>query len=190
MRAAMMAGGRKMPLPMVTPATTATAAARSPSSAAAALRQSRDGLAALGLHFFSALASLRKRLNTPATFAKAAAGLRKAAATFGPEAVAVFVFGAITDAFDGLIARYYKQRTALGAILDPLADKLLTATVFLGLAFNSKRLALFKSGEGLIDTGNFRDQLFLAHVGGRSVCCDDFNCHFQKGCHYFLLVDQ
>jgi cardiolipin synthase len=51
------------------------------------------------------------------------------------EAVAVFVLGAITDAFDGLIARYYKQRTALGAILDPLADKMLLGSAYVALSF-------------------------------------------------------
>jgi len=50
-------------------------------------------------------------------------------------AVAVFVLGAITDAFDGLIARFYKQRTALGAILDPLADKMLLGSAFVALSF-------------------------------------------------------
>ena len=50
-------------------------------------------------------------------------------------AVGVFVFGAITDAFDGLIARFYKQRTALGAILDPLADKMLLGSAFVALSF-------------------------------------------------------
>ena len=50
-------------------------------------------------------------------------------------AVGVFVLGAITDAFDGLIARFYKQRTALGAILDPLADKMLLGSAFVALSF-------------------------------------------------------
>src|SRR5262245_10866354 len=50
-------------------------------------------------------------------------------------AVAVFAFGALTDAFDGLIARFYKQRTALGAILDPIADKILLGSAFIALTF-------------------------------------------------------
>lgn len=50
-------------------------------------------------------------------------------------AVLVFILGGITDAFDGLIARYYKQRTALGAVLDPLADKLLLGSAFVALSF-------------------------------------------------------
>jgi len=50
-------------------------------------------------------------------------------------AVAVFVLAGLTDAFDGFLARYYKQRTALGAILDPLADKLLLGSAFVALSF-------------------------------------------------------
>lgn len=40
----------------------------------------------------------------------------------------------ITDALDGLIARMTNQRTKLGEILDPLADKLLLTSAFLTLA--------------------------------------------------------
>jgi len=35
--------------------------------------------------------------------------------------------------FDGYIARNWNQKTQLGAILDPLADKMLTLAAFLGL---------------------------------------------------------
>ena len=51
------------------------------------------------------------------------------------EALFVFVVAGITDALDGLIARLYKQKTRLGAFLDPLADKLLLATTYVLLAF-------------------------------------------------------
>ena len=37
----------------------------------------------------------------------------------------LFVVAGLTDAFDGLLARLLKQRTALGQYLDPVADKLL-----------------------------------------------------------------
>lgn len=40
-------------------------------------------------------------------------------------AVVVFAVAAASDAFDGFLARVLDQRTPLGAILDPLADKLL-----------------------------------------------------------------
>ena len=45
----------------------------------------------------------------------------------------LFVLASITDFFDGYIAREWNQMTLLGAILDPLADKMLTIAAFLGL---------------------------------------------------------
>ncbi|GHS88920.1 CDP-diacylglycerol--glycerol-3-phosphate 3-phosphatidyltransferase [Campylobacterota bacterium] len=45
----------------------------------------------------------------------------------------LFVLAAITDFFDGMIARLFDQSTKLGAVLDPLADKLLMLAAFLGL---------------------------------------------------------
>ncbi len=45
----------------------------------------------------------------------------------------IFVLASVTDFFDGYIAREFKQITILGAILDPLADKMLTLAAFLGL---------------------------------------------------------
>lgn len=49
-------------------------------------------------------------------------------------ALAVFVAGGITDALDGAIARLTNTKTELGAILDPLADKLLLLSSFCVLA--------------------------------------------------------
>lgn len=40
-------------------------------------------------------------------------------------ALTVFLLAAIGDGIDGYIARRYNQRTEMGALLDPLADKLL-----------------------------------------------------------------
>jgi cardiolipin synthase len=51
---------------------------------------------------------------------------------FGP-ALLVFFLAGITDALDGLIARYCNQRTELGAYLDPIADKLLLTASFISL---------------------------------------------------------
>ena len=45
----------------------------------------------------------------------------------------LFVIASATDFFDGFIAREWDQMTMLGAILDPLADKMLTLAAFLGL---------------------------------------------------------
>ena len=46
----------------------------------------------------------------------------------------LFVAG-VTDGLDGTIARVANQRTQLGAVLDPLADKLLLTTGFITLSF-------------------------------------------------------
>jgi len=49
-------------------------------------------------------------------------------------ALASFSVAAITDALDGFAARYWNQKTILGTILDPIADKLLLATAFIAIA--------------------------------------------------------
>src|SRR6266508_2495279 len=49
------------------------------------------------------------------------------------EALAVFILGGMTDFLDGFVARKMKQQTALGAYLDPVADKLLVITSFIML---------------------------------------------------------
>jgi cardiolipin synthase len=48
-------------------------------------------------------------------------------------ALAVFVTAGITDALDGVIARWSGQKTTLGAWLDPMADKLLLVSTFIVL---------------------------------------------------------
>ena len=45
----------------------------------------------------------------------------------------LFVLAGITDALDGLLARWLHQRTLLGQYLDPVVDKLLLSTLFLVL---------------------------------------------------------
>ncbi len=50
-------------------------------------------------------------------------------------ALAIFALAALTDALDGLLARFLKQRTALGQMLDPLADKILLVSAYIGLLF-------------------------------------------------------
>jgi cardiolipin synthase len=51
------------------------------------------------------------------------------------EALAVFVAAGVTDGLDGAIARLTGTKTALGAYLDPAADKLLLVSAFIALGF-------------------------------------------------------
>src|SRR5206468_4550259 len=47
-------------------------------------------------------------------------------------ALGTFVAAGITDVLDGVIARRFRQKTSIGAVLDPLADKLLmTASILI-----------------------------------------------------------
>ncbi len=46
----------------------------------------------------------------------------------------LFAIAGLTDALDGFLARIWNQRTQLGTMLDPLADKALLVTSFICLA--------------------------------------------------------
>ena len=76
-------------------------------------------------------------------------------------AVLCFAIAAICDGVDGYIARHYNQRSELGAILDPLADKLLLVSGVVVLSFDH-RPYLEKVPLWLTGTIIGRDILLLA----------------------------
>jgi cardiolipin synthase (CMP-forming) len=47
----------------------------------------------------------------------------------------IFVIAGVSDAVDGFIAKRFDRRTRLGALLDPLADKVLLVSVYVTLGF-------------------------------------------------------
>jgi cardiolipin synthase len=53
-------------------------------------------------------------------------------------ALLVLVFAGLSDGIDGLLARKLNQRSAIGAYLDPIADKMLLSSSFMILAFEQK----------------------------------------------------
>lgn len=79
-------------------------------------------------------------------------------------ALAVFAAAAVSDGIDGWIARRFNQRSRLGAVLDPLADKLLLVAAL---------ILLSKSGSPhvhplplwLVATVLSRDALMLLGLG-------------------------
>jgi cardiolipin synthase len=53
-------------------------------------------------------------------------------------ALLVLVVAGLSDGIDGVLARILNQRSALGAYLDPIADKLLLSSSFIILAFKHR----------------------------------------------------
>jgi len=48
-------------------------------------------------------------------------------------AIGVFILAILSDFLDGLVARIKKEKSSVGIVLDPLADKLLLITAFITL---------------------------------------------------------
>ena len=57
-----------------------------------------------------------------------------------------FVIAGVTDFFDGWLARKYQVESLTGAILDPIADKVLVAGAIVGLAINGDHVAALTGG--------------------------------------------
>ena len=52
-------------------------------------------------------------------------------------AIFIFMLAAASDGIDGYIARHYNQRTRLGSVLDPIADKGLLLAAIVTLSFSN-----------------------------------------------------
>ena len=52
-------------------------------------------------------------------------------------ALSIFVLAGVTDGLDGLLARRFDQKSQLGTILDPIADKLMLVTSFVVLSMRA-----------------------------------------------------
>jgi len=50
-------------------------------------------------------------------------------------ALALFLLAGFSDGLDGYLAKRFDWHTRLGALLDPVADKLLVASLFITLAY-------------------------------------------------------
>jgi cardiolipin synthase len=82
-------------------------------------------------------------------------------------ALVVFIAAMVTDWLDGLAARFLKQFTALGAVLDPVADKLLGVSS-LGLLCWTHRLPFWLLGVLLFREACIFAAIWLLTRSGRS----------------------
>ena len=82
-------------------------------------------------------------------------------------ALLVFILAMITDLLDGIAARALKQLTALGAALDPLADKLMGLSA-MGLLCWSGRLPFWLLGVLLLREVCIFAALAVLKLGNRS----------------------
>jgi len=86
--------------------------------------------------------------------------------TFG-----LFAVAAASDGVDGFLARRFGWQSELGGILDPLADKLMLATVFVMLAFLGSvpvwLTATVLARDGIIVTGAASYRLLIGPVPAR-----------------------
>jgi cardiolipin synthase len=76
-------------------------------------------------------------------------------------ALFIFMIAAILDLLDGYVARRGNEETKLGAMLDPLADKMLLATAFLSLYVVGFQFPLVHFPVWLVITVISRDVILL-----------------------------
>jgi cardiolipin synthase len=99
------------------------------------------------------------------------------------EALLLFAGAGITDLLDGWIARTFHQKSDLGAILDPAADKLLTTTAFILMAWRTVGMVapvpvwvailaisrdVLISLTALASVGNWRTEIFRPSLLGKT----------------------
>ena len=107
--------------------------------------------------------------------------------------VVMFLGAALTDYFDGRLARSRGQVTRLGQLLDPIADKLLISAALISLVENQLaarmggrdhhrtrvcgyRIAIDRGGRGSCDLGVEDGQVQNAGPGGYGCFVDCFEC--------------
>ena len=82
----------------------------------------------------------------------------------------LFVVAACTDAMDGLLARWLRQRSLLGQYLDPVADKLMLSSLFLVLT----RMGILEPRVAVLVFGRDIGMLLTAAILYQTVNLRDF----------------
>ncbi len=98
-------------------------------------------------------------------------------------ALALFLLAAVTDGLDGLVARSWKQKTDLGMVLDPVADKFLLTSAVITLTILEELPSWFTiivvSRDLLIIGGSMILYMFLGKVSTPPTWLGKFTTGFQ-----------
>jgi len=89
----------------------------------------------------------------------------------------IFLFAVILDVLDGFIARTFHQRSILGAILDPLADKILMISAFICLYKIGAELELIQFPFWLVALVISRDIILMAGALAIRMIKGDISIH-------------
>jgi cardiolipin synthase len=93
--------------------------------------------------------------------------------------IALFGLAAVSDAADGYLARRFGWKTELGSILDPIADKLLLASMFVTLALLKLvplwLMAAALARDGVIVSGAAAYRYFIGPLAVRPSMVSKFN---------------
>jgi cardiolipin synthase len=102
----------------------------------------------------------------------------------------LFAIAAVSDALDGFLARRFGWQSELGSILDPIADKLLLATVFISLTVLGLAplwlMAAALARDAIIVSGAAAYRLFIGPLTARPSMVSKLNTLCQAA--YVLVV--
>lgn len=112
-------------------------------------------------------------------------------------ALAVFIVASVSDALDGFVARVYDQKTRLGAVLDPLADKLLINIAFVFLAVNEELTyripawfpVIILSRDAIIALGSYLINEFFGPLRVRPRISGKLTTVFQMATIFAVLLE-
>ena len=112
-------------------------------------------------------------------------------------AIIVFVLAVLSDALDGFVARLKNQRSALGAFLDPMADKLLMASAVIVLSVQIGPLArlpiwfpiLVIGRDLVIVVGSLLIRMKVGKITPQSSVAGKFTTFFQMLTIVWILVN-
>jgi CDP-diacylglycerol--glycerol-3-phosphate 3-phosphatidyltransferase len=107
-----------------------------------------------------------------------------------PASAAVFAFAGVTDWLDGYLARRWRQISAFGAFLDPVADKLMIAAALIMLVAEHSSLWLTIPAIVIVgrEIGVSALREWMAELGQRGIVAVSFTAKVKTTCQIVALL--